>query len=71
MPTIKFGLNVLSNASYTNRTVGQIKADGGLRSALGYDANVTAIVNGVAVDDSYTVKENDTVSLQTRAASKA
>lgn len=71
MPTIKFGLNVLTNTSYTGKTIGQLKADGGMRSALGFDGNASALVNNVSVSDDYIVRENDVVSFQTRAASKA
>ena len=71
MPKLKFSMNEIVNDSFTGRSISSIIADNGVRTHLGIDNNVSAFVNGVAVDGNYTVKSTDVVSFQTRSASKA
>lgn len=52
-------------------TIGQILTDATVRARLGMPENVTATVDGVTLDTTDTVNENDEVVFEKQAAAKA
>jgi len=72
MITITFGLsNSVTKDVDSYPTVNSIIADPSLRQVLGFGDNVEARVNGVTCDVGQYLSDGDTVSLVTKANSKA
>ena len=69
---LRFGVG--NERAYTvplGTTVGQIKADATNKQALGYPANVRALIHRVEQNDNVQVTNGDVVDLETVGTSKA
>jgi hypothetical protein len=70
--TTSYGVqNKLTRDFPVGTTVGAIRQDASLQTALGFSTNVQAIVNGAAVSDDYVLGEGNVLSFEDRAARKA
>jgi hypothetical protein len=69
--TIEHGMQSVTVSRPDGTTVGSVINDPNIRSVIGSGDNVSALVEGAAVDPSYVLEEGDTVTLQGRAAVKA
>ncbi len=69
--TVRYGLGNQIQKNLSGSCAGAIRRDRTLQSALGYTDNVDVKVNGMTVADDYVVRDNDVISLETRASSKA
>jgi hypothetical protein len=69
--TVEHGLQSAVVSRPEGTTVGQIINDSNIRAVVGSGENVTALVEGAAVDPTYVLEEGDVVTLQGKAAVKA
>lgn len=69
--TVEHGLQSVTVTRPDGTTVGQIMNDPNIRAVVGSGENVTALVEGAAVDTAYVLEDSDTVTLQGKAAVKA
>lgn len=69
---VKYGIdNCDRSFAEENVTIGQIIGDGVVRAHLGYGDNVRALINGVEQPMHAIVPDGATITLETRANSKA
>jgi hypothetical protein len=69
--TIEHGMQSITVSRPEGTTVGALLADPNIRAVAGFGENVTPIIEGAVVDQSYSLADGETVSLQARAATKA
>jgi hypothetical protein len=69
--TIEHGLQSVTVARPDGTTVGALLADPNIRAVVGFGEHVTPVVDGATVEDTFVLTDGDTVTLQSRAATKA
>lgn len=70
--TVRFGAsNELTREVADNTTVGDILRNSTFQAALGFGANVQAVVDGAVQPDRTTLSNGDIITVETKANSKA
>jgi hypothetical protein len=69
--TIEHGMQSVTLSRPEGTTVGNIIGDSNIKAVVGFGDNVTPIVEGSTVDNTYALQDGDTVTLQAKAAVKA
>ena len=69
--TVRFGTDTASRSFADGTTIGQVIAEPSIKAELGYGDSVRALVNGVEQSSNTTAPNGGTVTVETRANSKA
>lgn len=69
--TIEHGMQSVTVTRPEGTTVGNLVNDPNIKAITGHGENVSPVVEGSVVDNTYAVQDGDTVTLQARAAVKA
>lgn len=69
--TISHGMQSVTVSRPDGTTVGALLTDPNIRAVVGFGENVTPIVEGATVENSYVLEDGDEITLQGRAATKA
>lgn len=68
--TVKYGIDQFQTEVEDSYTVGQLKEDARLQTALGYGDNVNVLIEGVAQNDSVVVPNLACLKVETAANKK-
>lgn len=69
--TIEFSGNSISKSVSAGTTVGAVISDANLKAVLGFGSNVEAQIDGVTAANDAALSEGDTVTIVTKANTKA
>lgn len=69
--TVRYGIDQLTRTFEVPVTIGQLRRDGTIRSALGFGDNTRMLINGVPMSDDVNVPNGATVVVETAANTKA
>lgn len=69
--TISHGMQSATVTRPDGTTIGALLADSNIRAMLGVAENVTPVVGGSVVDNTYVLEDGDEVTFQGRASTKA
>ena len=68
--TVKYGVDQFTTEVPTEFTVGQLKADDKIQTALGFGDNINVLIDGVAQEDNVVVPSLACLKVETAANKK-